>query len=358
MMTKKPELSLTSLLYMSLVIFIHAAAEGVSSFRADSLHFALLCSAHRLSSFVVQGFLFLSGLKLFLPRKNNPSSYPRFLLSRAKRVLLPYLFVFALFCAYFVLTGVLAPDFSYFLSECLTGGLVGHFYYVAIIFQFYLLVPLWNFTVRHCSPALTMLFSLVIMCICRAHLPEIVRLFTGFELSLNSRLFTTYLFYFVCGTFCGSFYDRFAEFLDRRRTEITALTAVTGILDCILIWVIRNGLYYPVWADDFHVLYCTAAILCSLSYAGKLAGRCPGLAETSFVRYLSAASYNVYLFHPLVIFELDRRFGQAGIRSLTVRFLLRTAVVFAVSIGVCVLWEVAKAHIRTRIREIRVLRSR
>ncbi len=341
-MTKKHELTMASLLYMLLVIFIHAAAECVTEYRTDSLPFAVMCSAHRLSSFVVQGFLFLSGVKLFLPRRDAAFSYPKFYLSRVKRVVLPYLFVFTLFCVYFVAIGLLPTDLPYFLRECLTGGLVGHFYYVAIMCQFYLLIPLWRFTVRKCSPALTMFVSLLIMCICRAHLPEIVRLLTGYELTLNSRLFTTYLFYFVCGIFCGTYYDRFTEFLVRRRTEITVLCAVTGIIDCLLIWVIRNGLYYPTWADDFHVLYCTAAILCTLTYAKKFADNCPAFAEASFIRHLSNASYNVYLIHPLFIFELDRRLDFAGITSLTGRFVLRAAVVYTVSLGGCVLWEIIK----------------
>ena len=347
-MTKKHELTMTSLLYMLLVIFIHIAAEGVTNFRTDSFPFAILCSAHRLSSFVVQGFLFLSGVKLFLPRRDAAFSYLKFYLSRAKRVLLPYLAVFALFCVYFVGTKRLAFDLPYFLRECFTGGLVGHFYYVAIMGQFYLLIPLWRFAVQKCSPLLTMLVSLFAMNLCRGHLPEVVRLLTGWELTLNSRLFTTYLFYFVCGTFAGTHYDRFAEFLERRRTEIVSLTAVTGAIDCVLIWVIRNGVYYPTWADDFHVLYCTSAILCTLSLAKRLAEKRPTLAERPFLRLTDKASYNVYLIHPLFIFITDSLLDRAGILSLTGRFVLRAAAVYTVSLGICVGWELFKKSIHRR----------
>ena len=357
-MIKKHELTLTGLLYMLLVIFIHVAAEGVSCYRTDSLPFAVLCSAHRLSSFVVQGFLFLSGVKLFLPRRDAALSCTKFYLSRTKRIVLPYLFVFGLFCVYFVRTGILAPDLPYFLRECLTGGLVGHFYYVAILCQFDLLFPLWRGIVRKCSPFLTVFVSFVTMNLCRAYLPEVVRLLSGFELTLNSRLFTTYLFYFVCGIFCGTQYDRFAEFLDKRRMELTILWTVTGVLDCVLIWVIRNGLYYPAWGDDFHALYCTAAILCSLSYARKFLDVHPTFPEIPFIRHLANASYNVYLIHPLIIFEIDRRMGSAGISSLTGRLVLRAIIVYVVSLGGCILWEILGTRIRTLVRKGRVLPSR
>lgn len=341
-MSKKHELTMASLLYMLLVIFIHIASECVTGYRTDSLPFAVMCSAHRMSSFVVQGFLFLSGVKLFLPRKNDMFSYRKFYLSRAKRVVLPYLLVFALFCVYFVLTGRLGFDLPYFLRECLTGGLVGHFYYVAIMCQFYLLIPLWRFTAERCSMVLTCFVSLLTMLICRVHLPEVVQLLTGYELTLNSRLFTTFLFYFVCGIFCGKHYDRFAEFLQNHRREITILFAVTGIIDCILIWVIRNGVYYPTWADDFHVLYCTAAILFTLSVSKMFVERHPKFAGISFIRHLSNASYNVYLIHPLFIFLTDSLLDRAGIRSLTGRFILRALAVYTVTLGICVLWEALK----------------
>ncbi len=339
---------MASLLYMVLVIFIHVAAEGVSGYRTDSFPFAVLCSAHRLSSFVVQGFLFLSGLKLFLPRKNDAFSYPKFYLSRTKRVVLPYLLVFAVFCVYFVQTGRLAFDVPYFLYECATGGLVGHFYYIAILCQFYLLMPLWRFVAARCSPLLTCLTSLFTMLLCRVHLPEVVRLLTGAELTLNSRLCTTFLFYFVAGVFCGKFYDRFTEFLRVRRREIIVLFAVTGVIDCVLIWVIRNGLYYPTWADDFHVLYCVAAILFTLSLSLAFVRRYPAFADIPLIRHLANASYNVYLIHPLFIFQMDDLFYRWGISSLTLRFVLRGGAVYTASLGLCVLWEMVKCKFKRR----------
>lgn len=339
---------MASLLYMLLVIFIHVASECVTGYRTDTLPFAVMNSAHRLSSFVVQGFLFLSGVKLSLPRKTDTFSYPKFYLSRIKRVVLPYLVVFAVFCRYFVAEGWLAFDLPYFLHECVTGGLVGHFYYVVIMCQFYLLLPLWRWLAAKCSPLLTCLTSLFVMLICRVHLPEVVRLLTGWELTLNSRCFTTFLFYFVAGVFCGKFYDRFAEFLHVRQREIAVLFAVTGGIDCGLIWLIRNGRYYPTWADDFHVLYCVAAILFTLSMSIAFVERHPTFADLPAVRHLAGASYNVYLIHPLFIFRTDVLLDRMGIASLTGRFFLRAVAVYTVSLGLCVLWEIVKSQWKRR----------
>jgi len=113
---RRGELSMASVIFMMLVIFIHTASEGVSGYRVDSMQFVLLQSLHRLSSFVVQGFLFLSGLKLFLPSK-KPFSYQKFYLSRLKRVLLPYLLVFSLIYVYSIFTNRISPSPRHFLTE-------------------------------------------------------------------------------------------------------------------------------------------------------------------------------------------------------------------------------------------------
>lgn len=349
-MSKKHELTVTSLFYMLLVIFIHVASEGVTNYRTDSLPFAVLCSAHRLSSFAVQGFLFLSGLKLFLPRGNSDFSYSKFYASRFKRVVLPYIFVFAIFALYFSVTGRVKPDIAYFIRECVTGGLVGHFYYVVIQCQFYLLIPMWRFVAKRCAAPIACFVSLMTMLICRVHLPEIVSILTGYEIANNGRLFTTFVFWFVCGMLCGQNYDRFVELLEKHRREITVLTAVSGIIDCILIWVIRNGLYYPVWADDFHVVYCTSAILCTLSYARMLVTHRPFFAEKAVVRLIDKASYNVYLIHPLFIFVTDSILDDIGIRSITARLVVRLAAVYTVSVGVCVMWEIFKKRATKKVR--------
>lgn len=350
-MSKKCELTVTSVFYMTLVIFIHIASEGVTNYRTDSLPFAVLCSAHRLSSFAVQGFLFLSGLKLFLPRKDKKFSYPKFYISRVRRVVLPYLFVFSLFAVYFVVTGRMNLDIPYFLRECVSGGLVGHFYYVAIQCGFYLLIPIWRFVSEKCSMPIACTVSLLTMLICRVHLPEIVSLLTGYEIKNNGRLVTTFLFWFVCGMFCGKNYDVFVDFLEKRRVEITVLTAVSGVIDCVLIWVIRNGIYYPVWADDFHVLYCFSAVLCTISYARKFVMKHPSAANHYALGLVDKASYNVYLIHPLFIFVTDSILNKIGIQSITARLVIRAVTVYAVSVGICTAWEIIKERITKKVRK-------
>lgn len=327
---KQIELDSASIIFMLLVIFIHVAAECVTKYNTRSVQFAIMCSAHRLSSFVVQGFIFLSGLKLFLPRSEK-FSYSRFYISRFRRVVIPYVIAFLIFVAYFLVTGRINFDPIYLIKSFITGGMVGHFYFVAIICQFYILIPVWRFIAARCSPLLSVFTSLIVMMICNSYLPEIIKQISGAELTLNSHLFTSYLFYFICGIFAGCHYSDFCQLLKQRFMEITFLFVISGVIDCILIWVIRNGLYYPVWADNFHVIYCTFAILFTISVSLKLKDR--NSIPNVMINRLSEISYYVYLIHPLFIFVCESLLARAGINSLSLRFILKSLFTYTLSIA-------------------------
>jgi len=328
----KHELSFASVFLMLAVIFIHVASECITGLDRTSVRFAGVLTLHRWSSFAVQGFLFLSGLKLFLPSQ-KPFSLGRFWLGRLRRVVLPYVAVYAVFYAYFLLKGTAEPSLSSFFGELWKGGLVNHFYFVVVICQFYLLMPLWRRVVEKCSPLLSLTVSLLLMLIFRVYLPEMTNRLFGFEFAYNARVFTTYLFYFVAGTFAGRYYDRFLGFLTARRKEILCLFAPVSLVDAFAIWVIETGRSYLSWADMFHVLYCIVAILALLSLSLLVTAK-----ESRLTRVLSplnAVSYHVYLIHPLIIFLLNSCLSRAGIASLSVRFLLKLLLVPVLSVGLC-----------------------
>lgn len=345
MAKRKTELSVSSVVFMLLVIFIHVVSECVSGYDPSSVHFAVVSSLHRLSSFVVQGFIFLSGVKLFISYRED-FSLGRFYLSRLTRVVLPYVIVFSLFYAYFAAQGGITPSLKHYITEILTGGLVGHFYFVAIICQFYLLMSLWRLLYRRGSALLWLTISLMLMLICKAYLPEIIKVIFGYELKLNSRLFTSYLFYFVAGIFAAKHYDRFTEFLRDKRIQIISLTAIAGAVNCVLIYVIYRGWYYPAWAENFHVLYCILAILCTISLALKFNGS--KIFSSYQMKLTDRASYNVYLIHPLFIFFIDSVLNHLGISSLTLRFMIRFGFAYIGAIGICVLYEWAKDRVKKK----------
>lgn len=342
---RKLELSAASVALMLLVIFIHVASEAVTSFDRGSVQYAAVLSLHRLSSFAVQGFIFLSGVKLFLDQRDFSAG--RFYLGRIRRVILPYIAAFTVFFVYFVLTRRISPG-GYF-SELISGGLVGHFYFVVVICQFYFLMPLWRLIIKKCSPALTLPVTLVLMIILGSSMPEIIRLLFGIEFAYNARLFTTYLFYFIAGAFAGADYDSVKAELYSHRRGIYALFAAAGAVDCLLIWMIGTRRAYPSYAENVHVLYCISAIAALFCISVTLTEKCGGSGRLmKAIATLDLASYNVYLIHPIFIFITESILYRLGISSISLRFTVKFVLTYSLSVSLCVLWEILKAQMKKR----------
>ena len=131
---RRTELSYANLLLCLLVIFIHASAEPVSQLNRDSWQYLAVMIPWRLSAFVVQGFFFLSGVKLVLGAK-EPFDTAGFYLRRAKAVVLPYVgWVFVYYC-WFVFHGY----YLIFLKSCQILSMMNSFRYknlLCIVFPY------------------------------------------------------------------------------------------------------------------------------------------------------------------------------------------------------------------------------
>lgn len=341
---RREELTLCNVVFCLLVMFIHISSEPVTLYLKDSPIYILTLSLWRLSSFVVQGFLFLSGVKLFLNFRIDDFSYPKFLLGRLRRVVLPYGIAFCFFYAYFLVIRAAEPSLPAVLRHFALGSLTSHFYFVVIIVQFYLLMPLWRRMAKQGSPLICIVTSLILMMILKEYLPELLRvLFGAASFPHNHRLFTSYLFYFVLGVFTGLNYDSFMDTLRKQTKALTAAWAITAVVNCIFIYWNSIGKYYAGWLDNFHILYCFLSILFCLTLADK-AVRSKAYEKTLRppVKAVDKGSYEVYLFHPLVIFLTDQVMNRVGLSSVSLRYGIRFAVVYAVCVGACLLFGKGK----------------
>ena len=110
------EISAMNIVLCLLVVMIHVTSEPVSGYQRSSLPFAVVCILQRSIHFVVQGFIFLSGLKLMKSRSRE--SYPAFCLDRFRRIVLPYLlWVISNWC----FTSLMDGDGSFRDIYCATG---------------------------------------------------------------------------------------------------------------------------------------------------------------------------------------------------------------------------------------------
>ena len=297
----------------------------------------------RLSAFVVQGFFFLSGVKLVLGAK-EPFDTKGFYLRRVKTVVLPYVGWVLVYYCWFVYHGYFPFSWVDLGKHLILGNLVSPFYFVVTIVQFYLLAPVFLKVVKKLSPAALLGGSLAIMVFCWKKLPwmlEVAGLCEGFR--YNDRVFTTYLFYFVLGCVAGRHYESFCAWLKKRRVTLILVFLVLAAGD---VWIYARLLCVVggFFADLFHMAYCVGAIL-AVQTLGLW------MAERGMSRMLAAmdrVTYPVFLFHSLVIFWLNDKMSAFGLWDLAARFVLRLAVVYPAAFGLCMDWQALCRRIRQR----------
>ena len=134
------EISVLNVLFALLVIFIHVSSNPVSVLDKTQLPYMAVLSLWRLSSFVVQGFIFLSGFKMFFGRKDKFEP-GKFYFGKVKNIILPYILWVVIFYFYFRIRGFVPEQnhFTAIVRHIFVGDLVGHFYFIPIIVQFYIL---------------------------------------------------------------------------------------------------------------------------------------------------------------------------------------------------------------------------
>ncbi len=325
-----------------LVIFIHASSEPVSKLLRDSWQHIAVSIPWRLSAFVVQGFLFLGGLKLTL---NHPDGVNgRYFLSRIKSIFLPYILWVAIYYAYFILIGWLRFCVRDFARYAALGNLVSHFYYIVILAQFTALTPLLLKICRRSRPLPLLAVCLGMTVACNLYLSALLgKLIPGFVFRYNDRLFTTYLFYWTAGMAAGLNYERFREVVSERLPVLALLFAVIAAAEavCYRIGVPRVSL---TALENMHTLYCAAAIVFVFALCVRVTKSHP---LPRLVSGIDGVSYLIYLVHPLVIFIVNAFLDRLGLVDLAARYGVRLVIVYTVSIGAALAWRSLRKLLRS-----------
>ena len=336
--TRKSDIVFLNIIFCMLVIFIHIASEVVSNMPKDTAFFKIVFSAHRLSSFVVQGFILLSGVKLFLHRGES-INYLKYYKTRFTRVYVPYILWVIVYYIYFCANGYFEFSLSNLLLHILYGDLSAHFYFVIILIQFDILAPLWMLLFRRGNAVAHVAFSLIITVICGQFLmPILTTLFPSIPNINLDNCFLRYQMYWTAGCMIGRHYDKFQSYLKKNIPEICISFFICGALNVALTLVTVG--HFPIWLDFIHIMYCMSAILFFYMLSQLFSG-C-GKVVLAPLSAIDKSSYTIYLLHCLVLVIVNDKMTDAGITALQSRFYIRTAAVYGISIGIAFLWQLCK----------------
>ncbi len=327
---RKYELSLANIICALLVMFIHLSSEAVTELNRSSLWYVLIYSLWQASAFVVYGFVFLSGVKLFLGGTDN-FSIGKFYKNRFIKILVPYLLWVGIYYAYDCLHGVEGFNIKNLFYYIYSGDYVGHFYFVILIMQFYLLMPLWVWLFKRVSGKIMIPAAFTVTILCGRYLSHI------WNFRFFDRAFLTYFFYFAAGAYLGLNYDKAVKILRKCRWGTYALFAVSLSLAIAAgLCQVKRGY------SDIMLLYRIAAILFLITVC---LGKVKNIIKYPFMKTLDLSTYNIYLCHIFFIRIINRFFADYNVWDMGARYLIRLFAVYVLSIGIC--WSYT--HIKRRL---------
>lgn len=344
---KRTELSIMNVILCFFVIFIHVSSQTITTADRSSPKFMLIYIIWRLCSCAVAGFVFLAGLKLSLGLE-KPFSYPKYLLGRAKRVILPYIVSAAIYAIYISYKGYDSYTPKSFLYQLSTGTLTAHFYFVIMIVQFYLTAPLWRWLLKRLDSgikaAIFLICSYFFSQIFGQYLADLIVIFRP-ELSFPycDRIFTTYLFWWSGGLIAGRYYEGLLSELKKSFIPSLVLFIFTGAIDSILAYIGTVRGYYIFRLELTHDFYILAAILFLLALSERLSAS----RLTASILPLDSVSYSVYLYHPLLLYFADSLCYRLG-AGMTAKLLSRMLYGYAITFIICLIPYAVRQIIQKR----------
>ncbi len=337
------ELSYMNLLFCVIVVFIHILSEPISKYDHTSFQYFAVAIPHRLSSFVVQGFLFLSGLKMYKFWK-KPFKPVDFWFKKIKSIFAPYILWVAIFYCYFVSINYFPFKISDLLIYIINGKLVSPFYFIIALFQFYLLSPLFIWLTNKVKVWILLVFSAIITFVSAKYLTVILNALLGINnFEYSDRVFTTYLLYFIGGCIVAKYYEKVSDIFLKKKKFIYLAFVFTAIIEVLMFFVISK---YAGWTivELWHTIYCVIAIIFTFTLFSSIK-------EKNIHPFISAAdraTYLVYLSHCLFLFFINSVMEAYNITSITTKLCIRFVFVYTATFSMSMIWNYLKNLVVTR----------
>jgi len=328
-MKRIEEIDYARVVAMVSVILIHVTSTYIgfeSDFKILDMNIAFILN--QVTRFAVPLFILLSGISMNLSAASG--NFESFYRKRIFKIGIPYILWFLIYFAYNNHSDLNAITVSSFAKSFLLGQVAPHLYFIIILLQFYLLLPLLKRVVAK-APWTSVLISFII-----SYAIQKLFYFLKFDVDLIPQiirpylwiLFPTWLFYFVVGLALTKtrliYIQKFST-----QNSISILIAATIFSIFYVIESKASGSLDSIKSSLN--LFTILVFLCSFAcwkYIGKYQ------AVQKVTGFLAKHSMTVYFEHVLVLYMLKRfAFFNRGMSGMLVLFLA----VFIVAMLVAVL---------------------
>ncbi len=332
------ELSFMNVILCIMTVFIHIISYPVSSMEKSGVLYAFVIVIWRLSVIVVPGFIMLASCKLFMKiSKSEKFAYGKYYTGRLKRLIVPYVFWFIVYYILFMYVFGYKIDLPFMSKHFVLGSLVYHLYFIPLLVQFDILIPLWKKIVCHTSPLLILPIALIFTIICESGMVNLINIIcpdTAFV--YNDRLFTSYLIYWLIGAYMGSNYDSFKEMIIKNKKSLSLIFLFTAIINVIFSIIAYSEKAYISNMNLIHMAYVICALMFLFMLSVVLGNTiCERLKIVSLIDRLS---YRIYLSHVLILMAIDYVIQTFAVSEF-LSFIIRIIIVYPVTILLCMIIE-------------------
>lgn len=297
-MVLKRELNYMNAIACLLVILIHVLSLGISLADSSSWQAAVIYFPWRLSAFVVPMFIYNGAVKMalkFIDTEVTINAYLQYFLHRIQKIYIPYVMWVIIYYTCFKIIGYVHGDPQEFLSYLLIGNLSSPFYYIIIIMQFYFLMPLWIWIVKHIPAYLGIGISLLITFFMQ-QFPYILSIF-GVNFPYSDRIFLTYIIFWIVGLYVGKNYSHVASTLSGKSKQ--SICVVVILICSILAYIQYSQCSLGLNMNDIKMVSDFLSIMLIHSIGLKLT-HAPRIIQ-KFTQHIYKCSFFVYLSHCLFL---------------------------------------------------------
>lgn len=331
-MKRKQELDYMNAIACLLVILIHVLSVGIVEADPASWQAAMIYLPWRFAAFVVPMFLYTAAVKLarqYGGAELSPGLYLRYVLHRLRKIYVPYVLWVLVYYAYYIRRGYVAGNLQELLSYIWTGKLASPFYFVIVIMQFYLTMPLWVWLLRRVPPAVGLGVGLFVT-LCMFQAAAFASHF-GVTLQYTDRSCLTYSVFWIAGLYAGKYYEQILPVLRDRWTWILSGGSVAAY--CLLFYLQYAGNIPLYGTSGIKTAADLLSILLIHAIGLRLAER--GGLVTGLLQRVYRYSFPVYLCHCLFLTALEAHLPRLGITKLSIVLPVRAIACYTLPFLLC-----------------------
>ena len=345
---KHEELNYFNAISCLAVILIHVLSYSVVALQKQSWQFAAVFFPWQIAAYVVPAFLFCGAVKLsFQINESKLPSWPVYMKRRIQKVYLPYVLATVVYFLVFGIFGKLGLSLRQLLHYLLVGDVSAPLYYIIVVMQFYLLLPLWKWLVQKIPASIALPAAAMIYMLMPQEASAVTQIGVAFR--YTDRVFPTYLVFWVLGLYVGKHYESVSDALNGHR-KAAGCSMLLVLLFAFVSYRLNLEAKSPLGTGGMKMFSDVLTIIGLLSL-------CLWILQSKHerVKKLLAAihtvSFPVYLYHCLFLELGNGALRRLGIRNEGLLLLMRALICYTVPFVLCFAFRACRKRLLSRKHE-------